>query len=269
MSSEPNPLHDIGPPDTKDRKFVVALARGLELLRVFKPGDVLLGNQEIAERTGLPKPTVTRLTYTLTRLGYLAYSKRFEKYRLGTGVLALGYVCLSNYGVREVARPLMRELAEETRASVSLGARERLYMTYLENCSGHGALTLRLNIGSRVPMATTAMGRALLAALPEDERGYLLDHIRRRDEAAWPEVHAGIKQALNDYRERGYCISAGDWDRDVNAVGVPIILPDSAEVLAFNCGGPSFLLPRDKLHSEIGPRLRHLVSNVETALSRY
>lgn len=253
----------------KDRKFVVALARGLELLRVFKPGDTLLGNREIAERTGLPKPTVTRLTYTLTRLGYLAYSQRFEKYRLGTGVLALGYACLSNYGVRELARPLMLELAEHTEASVSLGARERLRMVYLESCTGHGALTLRLTTGSRIPVATTAMGRAFLAALPEAERGFLMDHIRKRDEAAWPGVRAGIEQALVDYQEHGYCVSAGDWDRDVNAVGVPLILPDSAEVLALNCGGPSFLLPREKLHEEVGPRLKNLVRNVEATLARF
>jgi hypothetical protein len=58
----------------KDRKFVAALARGLDILRVFTPNDGLLGNQEIAQRSGLPKATVSRLTYTLRRLGYLDYA---------------------------------------------------------------------------------------------------------------------------------------------------------------------------------------------------
>jgi hypothetical protein len=65
-----------------DRKFVVALARGLEVLRAFRADDGFLGNLEIAERTGLPKPTVTRLTYTLCELGYLAQVPRLGKYRL-------------------------------------------------------------------------------------------------------------------------------------------------------------------------------------------
>src|ERR1700745_3177605 len=65
-----------------DRSFVVALSRGLDVLRAFHPNDGLLGNQELAARTKLPKPTVSRLTYTLTKLGYLTPVPRFEKYRL-------------------------------------------------------------------------------------------------------------------------------------------------------------------------------------------
>src|ERR1051326_5132964 len=74
----------------KDRQFVTALARGLDILRAFHAGEGMLGNQEIAHRTGLPKPTVARLTHTLTELGYLNYIRRFRKYELGASVLALG-----------------------------------------------------------------------------------------------------------------------------------------------------------------------------------
>lgn len=59
----------------KDRQFVTALARGLEVLRSFEPGDRHLGNQDIAERSGLPKPTVSRQTYTLSRMGFLHHDK--------------------------------------------------------------------------------------------------------------------------------------------------------------------------------------------------
>jgi len=71
-----------------DRKFITALARGLEVLRVFTPTEGLLGNGEIAERTGLPKPTVSRLTYTLTKLGYLSHIERLAKYQLAPAALA-------------------------------------------------------------------------------------------------------------------------------------------------------------------------------------
>jgi DNA-binding IclR family transcriptional regulator len=71
-----------------DRKFVVALSRGLDVLRAFHPRDGLLGNQEIAARTNLPKPTVSRLTYTLTKLGYLTQVARFEKYQLAPPAMA-------------------------------------------------------------------------------------------------------------------------------------------------------------------------------------
>ncbi|MCC5859452.1 MAG: IclR family transcriptional regulator [Ectothiorhodospiraceae bacterium] len=251
----------------KDRNFVMALARGLEILRAFQATDGMLSNQEIAQRTRIPKPTVSRLTYTLTKLGYLSYSERLERYQLGTGVLALGYSCLASMGIRQVARPLMQQLADEVGLAVSLGSRDRLSMVYLENCQGGGALTLRPQVGSRIPIATTAMGRAFLAVLPEQERQYLMEHIQRKDPENWPEIRDGIHQAVRDYQELGYCMSLGDWERDVNAVGVPLVLDDGADVLAFNGGGPSFHMSRERVEKEIGPRLVALVQSVRSRVS--
>src|SRR4249919_3465991 len=74
----------------KDRHFVTALARGLEVLACFRSGDVMLGNGELAERCRLPKSTVSRLSQTLERLGYLRYVDDVAKYRLGGATLALG-----------------------------------------------------------------------------------------------------------------------------------------------------------------------------------
>ncbi len=250
-----------------DRGFVMALARGLEILRAFTPEDGMLSNQEIAARTGIPKPTVSRLTYTLTRLGYLQYSERLERYQLGTGVLALGYSSLASMGLRQAARPLMQELADFTGASVSLGSRDRLSIVYLEHCQGGHALTLRLQVGSRVPIATTGIGRACLAALPDDERAHVMKHLQRRSGRAWQDIRAGVERAVDQYRELGYCTSTGEWEEEVNAVGVPLILDDGSDVVAFNCGGPSFRLPTDRIHAEIGPRLVELVGTVRSRLS--
>lgn len=252
----------------KDRQFVIALARGLDILRAFTPQDSLLGNHEIAARTGLPRPTISRLTHTLTRLGYLKHSERLGKYQLGTAVLSLGYAVLANMGLRQVARPFMQELADHANASVSLGSRDRLNMVYVEHCRAIGTVTLRLDLGSRIPIATTAMGRALLAALPDSEREYLMRHIARRDSVNWPRIRAGIERAIDDYKSKGFVVSAGDWQTDVHAVGVPMIPADGSGIVAFNCGGPSFLFDRKRLVTDLGPRLVNVVRNVEVALTR-
>src|ERR1044072_6565230 len=86
-----------------DRNLVVALSRELDVLRAFQPNDGLLGNQEIAARTKLPKPTISRLTYTLTKLGYLTPVPKFEKYQLAPSAMALGYAGLANLGVRHLS----------------------------------------------------------------------------------------------------------------------------------------------------------------------
>lgn len=248
--------------EAKDRQFVTALARGLEVLRAFQPGDIGLGNQEIAERTGLPKPTVSRLTHTLTRLGYLDYLERSGHYQLGNGVLALGYALLSGMDIRERARPAMQRLAREANAAVSLGSRDRLSMVYLEACHGEGAVALRLDIGSRIPIATTAMGRAFLAALPEPERAILLRQLARREPAKFERLRPGIERAVEEFRARGFTLSVGEWLPDVNAAGVPLIEPDGGVNFVLSCGAPAYRLTRERLEQEIGPRLLELAATL-------
>lgn len=250
-----------------DRQFVTALARGLDVLRAFKPDDGLLGNQEIAARTGLPKPTVSRLTYTLTRLGYLTHVDRLAKYQLAPGALSIGYAALANFGIREVARPHMQALADEAGAAVAFGGRDRNSMIYLAQCRASTAFTVRLEVGSRIPMATTAMGRAYLAAVPEAERAEIMDAIRGRFSDRWPAVRAGIEHAVEEVARHGFTISAGEWQPDVYAVGAPLVAADGSGVFAFNCGAPAYGLTRERLEQDLGPRLVALVRTTEAVLN--
>ncbi len=260
---------DLMEDDGKDRQFVTALARGLEVLRCFRPSDRQLGNNDIAERTGLPKPTVTRLTYTLTRMGYLYHDEKLGKYQLGTGVLSLGFSFVTNMEVLKIARPLMQELADYSHTVVSVGSRERLGMVYLDGRHSTAAtVSLRREPGTRVPIATTAMGRALLCGLSQPEREKLMDNIRQRDPERWPKHKAGIEQALRDYEERGFCLSIGDWRSDVNAVGVPMLPIAGCRLLTFNCAAPSFVLRQHMIEDDIGPRLVNLVRTIESEAAR-
>jgi DNA-binding IclR family transcriptional regulator len=251
-----------------DRQFVTALARGLDILRSFRTGDSMLGNQEIAARTGLPKPTISRLTHTLTQLGYLIHLERHNKYRLGTAVLSLGYTALAGMDIREVARPLMQELADYSDVAVALGSFDHTSMIYIKICRGRGALTIRLDIGSRIPVATTAMGRAYLAAISAEKRAAILEQVRSRHPQDWPRIQAGLEQALDDSARTGFTLSVGEWQSGVNAVAAAVRLPDSDTVMGLNCGGAAFLLPRERMKDDLGPRLVQLAQRIETALGR-
>jgi DNA-binding IclR family transcriptional regulator len=252
----------------KDRRFVTALARGLEILDCFKFEDRPLGNREISDRTGLPKATVSRLTYTLTELGYLRYSENDGNYNFGPSLINVGYSLLSRLGTRRLARPLMQALAEHSQGAVNLAVREGLYMVYLDTYRSSSNALIQLDVGSKLPLATSALGRAYLCALSADERAKLLEQIRLDDEENWPEVKAGIEQALKDYQQYGYCQSLGAWRTEVNAVSVPLILSEGFGVMAFSCGGPSFQMTEEKIETDIGPRLLNLVRNVKTALNK-
>ena len=198
------------PRPPEDRHFVTALARGLDVLACFRAGDKLLGNQEIAQRCHLPKSTVSRLTATLTRLGYLIQVEEGGKYRLGTATLSLGSAMLVRLDVRQVARPLMQELADFAHAEVSLGTRDRLSMIYVENCRSSAPHTASLDVGSRISLTNSAMGRAWLAAATVDDRTASLAQIRDRSETRWPAMQQRIEHAMQDYRSLGVATSFGD-----------------------------------------------------------
>jgi len=261
------PLLSLPDPDEKttDRQFIMALARGLEVLRAFEPGEDLLGNLEIARRTQLPKPTVARITHTLTSLGYLEYNKRLEKYSLGTPLLALGYACLSNVGIRRVARPHMQELADFAKVSVALGNRDRLNLAYLELVHGSATVSLRLQVGARIPIARSAMGMAYLHALPESEREFLVSAIKKQDEKEFPKFKKRLTTAFRELDATGFCVSLGTFERTVNGVGA-VLVTQAGGVYSFNCSGPSFYLNEEFIRRELGPRLAVMVQNIKAEL---
>ena len=249
-----------------DRSFVVALSRGLDVLRAFQPNDGLLGNQEIAQRTNLPKPTVSRLTYTLTKLGYLTPVPRFEKYQLAPSAMALGYAALANLGLRHLSEPFREEVMRATGGAVAVGGRDRQSMIYFGQSRNGLTLGVQLDVGSRIPIATTAMGRAYIWALPPDERSALLRELREHYGSRWPKIRDGIERSGEIVAKRGFAVSAGEWQSDVAAVGVALKLNDGTGPYAFNCGAPAFRFTEDRLLNDIGPRLVAMVRNIEAAL---
>jgi len=226
-----------------------------------------LGNQEIAARTNLPKPTVSRLTYTLTRLGYLTPVPRFEKYQLAPAAMALGYSALANMGIRHLSDPYRDQLMRETGGAVAIGARDRLSMIYFGQSRSELTVGVLLDVGSKVPIATTAMGRAYLWALPEDERAELMQDIKDQSGSNWSKIRDGIERAGECVAKHGFATSAGEWHNDIHAVGVALTLNDGTGPYAFNCGAPAFKFSETLLKNDIGPRLLAMVRNIEIALT--
>jgi len=255
------------PEGVDERKFVVALARGLELLRAFRPGDTLLGNRDFVARTGLPKATVNRLAYTLTVLGYLRFDEALGKYALDAGVLALGFGLLAGTDTLELARPHMRELAREVGAAVSLGCRDGLDMIYLETIRSETALTLGLASGSRLSMLTSSMGRAYLAVIGGEDREALLTELALAagagaSGAALPDA---ARSEIAAFAHQGCCFSFREWHEDVNAVAVPFRDPRDGRWLVFSCSGPASSMGESVFRERVAPRLRALARRLGQA----
>jgi len=254
--SDDTPLH--GTEGSEDRNFVTALARGLDVLRCFRPNETTLTNQDIAARTGLPKPTVTRLTYTLCKLGYLNHSERTGTYRLGAGVLALGFGVLSGIEIADQAAEHLKALSAGPNLHVTSAIAERhgLHMLCMAVRRPGQAVNLTLHVGARLPLFNSAAGRAVLAVMPEDERGALIARAAAGDPGEADRIRASAARAVSDHAAHGYCTSFGAWSPDINGIAVPVVSLGGDRVYGLTAGGPSFLVPEEVLTTDYAPRLK-------------
>ncbi|MEQ6249933.1 IclR family transcriptional regulator [Sulfitobacter sp. HNIBRBA3233] len=246
---------------SSDRKFANTLARGLAVLRAFRASDNGLTHAQISERTDLPKPTISRLTYTLCELGYLSHGGRNDRFRLGPAAIVLGAV--ANQAVRFVDQvdEAMQRLANDTGTLALIAVRDGDRMMLVRTWRPETASTIWLEPGHRIPMNSSSSGLAFLAAL-DDERFEALepsDELRgfRND---------GYSQLVG----RGFAIVPDEarFATTVNAVSVPYFAEEFGEAVAFTCGALPENLTRDRMMHDVGPVLHKLVQGLERRSGR-
>lgn len=239
-----------------------SLERGVALLRAFRPGSELLGNNELAERTGLPKATVSRLTQTLVGCGLLQWEAASRAYRLAPPVLSLAHAMRSGSRVLAVAAPHMHALAESRRINVGLAAPDGDEMVYLESIRYARRVALRHVVsGQRVPMELTSLGRAYLAVAPAPRRRDILRLIAQRRGPQWSTLSREIEEATQQVRTRGFC--AASWQPEVVALAAPLPSADGAAyVLNVSVSTP---LPVETVAQELGNALLELARTVAQA----
>jgi len=207
-----------------------SLARGVEILRAFRPGSELLGNAELAERTGLSRATTSRLTQTLVGVGMLERDARWRAYRLAPAVLSVAHAMRAGSTVLQHAAPRMRALAEGRRINVGLAAPDRDEMVYLESIRYSRRVALRSVVsGQRVPIELTSLGRAYLAVAPAARRRALSSLFKQRRGAQWPAIARDIESAMAHVAQSGYCYAS--WLPEVVAVATPLVVGEAIYVL--------------------------------------
>lgn len=241
-----------------------SLERGIEILRAFRPGADLLGNGDIAERTGLSRATVSRLTQTLVAAGILQHDRVQRAYRLAPMVLSLAHAMRSGSPVMQVAAPLMRKAAESLRINVGLAVADRDEMVYLESVRYNRKVALRSVVaGQRVPIELTSLGFAYLSSLGDEERQSTMTQIADIRPASWQEAQLEIQKALLHHAKYGFCVAS--WQPEVVAIAAPLCI-EGHPVLALNMSlsTPS---PMRVVAKEMGPSLLRLRQEITSALA--
>ena len=221
---------------------VDSLQRGLEILRSFRTGEKSLQLTDILERTKIPRLSAQKLLNTLTAQHFLRYLPELDRYEPDIACFVLGHALRASLPILRVARPIMQALSEELGVSVFLALREGMEMMIVEYCSAR-AEAAELRVGSLVPLAQTAVGRAWLWAQKPAIQGEYIERIRAEADANALNAVPGIYRAFQDLAERGYCLSLGEVLQHRHAVATPLVPAGGREVFAL---APMAAEPRSK-----------------------
>jgi DNA-binding IclR family transcriptional regulator len=250
----------------RNSDFAATLAKGLAVLESFSAQRPILSAAEIAALTGLKRPTAARLAFTLVELGYLA--RVAGGYRLGLRSLTIVHPVLAGMNVRQIARPLMQDLASDIRGTVSIGVLDGCNLVYVETARSADTGPHIPDIGSSVPVLSTALGRALVFMLPAAERAALEKRFAQENPDLWREKRNALAFNMKSCGRRGFTCSYGDLVQQTFAVAAPLYHDPALGYFAINCGIPAFRVRHNQLEEEFGPRIAKLAGLINVMCGR-
>jgi DNA-binding IclR family transcriptional regulator len=241
-----------------DGDVIQVVSRAFDVLRCFEGHEARLGNLEIANRCGLPRSTVSRLTHTLTRMGQLVYLPQDQKYRIGPSAVAMSTSMMRGLQLRNLIRLRLQEVAEQLPGTVGFVIPDRFDLVYLEFARAANALGLHESTGSRIAMASTAAGYAYTAALDADVSAALLAEMEREIPESAKLLRACIDGNRSLLYEHGYVVACGTWSPHINGLAVPLWSPQYQTFVVVTIGLLSAMYDEKRLHREVAPRMLEL-----------
>ncbi len=256
-------MHELKERDVRDRQFVDALARGLAILECLSRVQRPLGNGEIARHISLPPSTVSRLTHTLTEMGYLRRSEYGRTYELTPKNLTLGYPLLVGMGLRDRVRPHLKSISERTEQTVALAIRDGLHMCFVDVVQGSDPSAIRLATGGRLRMNVSAAGIATLAAMPERKRWSTLNRLRS-DFQQRNKTADDFERTLESCYRLGYAMVRNTWQDGIGGVSVPIFWQGTLAALSMPI--PTVTVSAQRMHNELAPALLAAADDIGRAV---
>lgn len=215
-----------------------AVDRALRVLEVIAEAGRALSLTEISARTGLHVSTTHRLIVTLRDRGFVEQERESGHYRIGPGAFRVGRSFLEEFNLGPRLRPVLAELATDTRETANLVIRYGLEAIYLDHVIGAQVAKLFTEVGQRVPLHCTAVGKVLLA-YASDSRQLLprLDLIRFTRHTIT--TRAALERELALVRARGYAVDKEEHEAGVACIAAPACTDDGTVVAAVGISGPS------------------------------
>lgn len=241
---------DAGDPGPAGRDYVNALARGLEVIKVFTRYTPKMTLSEIAQATGMTRATVRRFLLTLAHEGYVEISGRH--FSLRPKILELGFSALSSMDLWDVVQPVINDLSQKLNESCFAAVLDGESVIYVARATPNRRVNVGISIGSRVPAHCVSTGRVLLAALPEDElHRYIETMTLTRFTPNTTTSKVQLRGALEEVRRQGWSIVDQELEVGLRSLSVPIRDGSDQIVAALNVCCPSTRISLEEMKTRI------------------
>jgi IclR family transcriptional regulator, pca regulon regulatory protein len=235
-----------------------SLERGLAILSSFHSDRPLIGVSELSRGLDLSRSTTHRYVATLAKLGYLQQDPESKRYRLGPKVLDLGFSALNSMDLLEIAAPHLRRLCDETQRTVNLAILDGTDVVYIERYrtaqQGQREIDLNLHVGARLPAYCTAMGKAILAFVPEDRLAEIIERIDFTPRGPNTLTDAGAFRAeLERIRESGIAVNDEELAYGLRSIAAPIHSHSGEVLAALNLAVHRTVVSMDELIARFAP----------------
>jgi DNA-binding IclR family transcriptional regulator len=268
-SIDPTSTYSSSPPpdgEAADERYLVpALMRGLQVLQSLSGGTRRLSLSELAEAIGVTRSSAYRLVYTLDHMGFLKSDAQTKTYTLGPQALRIGYAYLKSRDLVAVAAPHLEHLRDVTGWSAHLGELQGRDVVYLARIATRRSVASNVQVGARLPAHATAMGRVLLAALPDSEiRALYRGRTLQSYSAQTPSTVEALLAQLNVDRSNGFVLQDSGFEAGVASVAAPIRDVAGETIAAINVSAVTILTRDGDLHGV----LKTEILKAAVALSR-
>jgi IclR family transcriptional regulator, pca regulon regulatory protein len=257
-------------PSLREPRYSQSLERGLAILSCFTPKRPVLGIADIADELGMSRSTTHRYVITLVALGYLEQGAS-RKYRLGLRVTNLGMSALNSTGLREHAHSYLEELRQRTSYTTSLAVLDGSDIVYIDRARsfrrGQSPSDLDLHPGSRLPAHSTAMGKILLANLPEPEQRELLGTMKlgKRGPNTITSKKA-LRDELDEVRDEGFAVNDEELAPDLYAIAAPVRNEAREVVAAVSLSANSSMIALEEMVDALSPYLLSTADRISARL---
>jgi len=254
-------------PVSADPNFMQSLARGLDVLGAFQHARPSLSVSEVASLAGISRAAARRCLHTLAVLGYARAND--GSFMLTPKALSLGYAYLSASPVARVAQPLLEEVSTRLHESCSMTVLDGDEIVYVARAATQRIISVGLSVGSRLPAYCTAMGRVLLAYLPDGDMDGYFERVplARQTPQTITEV-ALLRRELQHVRSAGYAVVDQELELGLRSIAVPVRQSDGRAVAAINVGAQAVRVDIETMVRMYLPELRAAAEQIALAITR-